>query len=61
MKIPDMPQEMNWADYWDALCDEYFELRKSADGQPAVADPSRSGRIARDTARRDETRDSHSA
>jgi hypothetical protein len=54
MKIPDIPQEMNWADYWDALCDEYFELRQSADGRPAALSVAPPRRTLRDSVRHDE-------
>jgi hypothetical protein len=43
MKITDLPQEMNWADYWDALCNQYFELRQSADTLPAFHSDPRPG------------------
>lgn len=38
MKVPDrhLPEEMNWADYWDSLSDEYFILRASTEPAPAV-------------------------
>jgi hypothetical protein len=38
MKAPDShtPDEMNWADYWDSLSNEYFALRASAEPKPAV-------------------------
>ena len=38
MKSPDsrMPEEMNWADYWDSLSNEYFELCASAEPKPLV-------------------------
>ncbi len=37
MKVPDShaPEDMNWADYWDSLSNEYFALRASADPKPA--------------------------
>lgn len=33
MKVPasHAPEEMNWADYWDSLSDEYFVLRASSE------------------------------
>lgn len=38
MKVPDshVPEDMNWADYWDSLSNEYFALRASADPKPAA-------------------------
>ena len=38
MKVPasQVPEEMNWADYWDSLSNEYFALRASADPDEPV-------------------------
>jgi hypothetical protein len=38
MKVADSqpPEDMNWADYWDSLSNEYFALRASADPMPEL-------------------------
>ncbi len=38
MAVPDHhhPAEMNWADYWDSLSNEYFALRAASEPPQAV-------------------------
>ncbi len=38
MKVPasHAPEEMNWADYWDSLSNEYFVLRASSEQKTAA-------------------------
>jgi len=57
MKITDLPQEMNWADYWDALWDQYFELRQSADNHPTFHGGPWLGADTREITRHQKTRD----